>query len=205
MSVILNHFTRALNRSRHLKTEKISKPLETIRNLILRKFLSKIHTSHIEVQFRKLGKIALMGLIGTSLGCSSLEKTSLLGMTTGVSIGVIANETMNPESDSKSRMRSAGIGALVGIASGLLLHKVIKKKEDKVRRETLFNLEAHGIRQGFKPVVGSRYGNFVSNPHVREDYIKTHVTDDGRTLIQGHKIWKLIGHPQFNLPRNEEE
>lgn len=145
--------------------------------------------------------LVLSTIVVGSLGCSSIEKSSLLGLTVGAGIGAIAEQGLDSNADKKSTTKSSIIGAVVGLSASYLLHKVINKREDKVRKETLFNLEAHGISQGFKPVVDSKYGNFVTNPHVKEDYIETHTTDDGRVLIQGHKRWVLIGRPQFNLPK----
>ena len=90
---------------------------------------------------------------------------------------------------------------LVGGLTGWLIHKVIDKKEKRVRRETLFNLESHGITNSFENIKRSDHGTFVNSPKVREDYIPTHTKEDGRKLIQGHKIWTLIGQPQFNIAK----
>ncbi len=144
--------------------------------------------------------MASAALILSFIGCSSIEKTSLLGLTVGGGIGAIADQGLNENTNKDSMIKNSIIGAVVGLGVGYLLHTVIDNREDKVRKETLFNLEAYGIDQDFKPVIDSEYGNFVTSPYVKEDYIDTHTTDDGRVLIQGHKRWVLIGSPQFNLP-----
>ncbi len=152
------------------------------------------------LKFIVLGAV-MLGLIN----CSSIEKTTVLGLTVGASTGAIMEQGLNVNADQKSTIRRSVVGGLVGAGLGYLLHRIMNTREDRVRKETLFNLEAHGIDQGFKPVTESKYGSFVTSPDVKEDYIETHTTDDGRVLIQGHKRWVLIGSPQFSLPKPSKE
>lgn len=174
------------------------KPLNDLNNRLLQ---YKGEVPPVGASFKYLVRnFVLVATVINIIGCSSVEKTSLLGFTVGGGIGAIADQGLNENTNKDSLIKNSIIGAVVGLGVGYLLHTVIDNREDKVRRETLFNLEAHGIDRDFKPVVDSEYGNFVTSPYVKEDYIDTHTTDDGRVLIQGHKRWVLIGNPQFNLP-----
>ncbi len=116
-------------------------------------------------------------------------------------MGALSASAMAKGNHQKMTLQGAGIGAIVGGITGYIIHKVIDKKESQVRRETLFNLESHGISTGFDGVDLKKFNTFVSSPEVREDYVETHTVDDGRKLIQGHKVWTIIGNPQFNLGR----
>lgn len=174
------------------------KPLNNLSNRLLQ-YKGEVPLICASVKYL-VRNFVLGATVLSTIGCSSIEKTSLLGLTVGGGIGAIADQGLNENTNKDSMIKNSIIGAVVGLGVGYLLHTFIDNREDKVRKETLFNLEAHGIDQDFKPVVDSEYGNFVTSPYVKEDYIDTHTTDDGRVLIQGHKRWVLIGSPQFNLP-----
>lgn len=130
----------------------------------------------------------------------------MAGVGTGALLGGVTGAATAKSGHQKATLNGAAIGALVGGIGGYILHKVIEKKESRVRKETLFNLESHGISTGFDGIDLKRFNTFVSSPEVREDYVDTHTTDDGRRLIQGHKVWTIIGNPQFNIgsPRSKE-
>jgi hypothetical protein len=143
-------------------------------------------------------KIILSAIIFGCFGCASIERSTLLGAGTGAAMGAVSASVMS-QGDHQQSLQGAGIGALVGGITGYILHRVIDNKEDQVRRETLFNLESHGISKGFDGVNMEKYDTFVSSPEVREDFVETHTVDDGRKLIQGHKVWTIMGNPQFNI------
>ncbi len=146
-------------------------------------------------------KIMLCAFVLGSFGCASVERSTLLGAGTGATLGAVSVSSMARQDHKKMTLKGAGIGLLVGGLTGYILHQVMDKKERKVRRETLFNLESHGISTSFENVNFEKHNTFVTSPSVREDYVETHTVDDGRTLIQGHKVWKIEGSPQFNLGR----
>jgi hypothetical protein len=127
-----------------------------------------------------------------------------MGIGAGAVGGAITAVSMNRE-ENKVTMKGAAIGALVGGVAGYVLHRIIDNKEDKVRRETLFNLESHGIAANFNSAKMKKFNTFMTSPEVREDYIETHTINDGRRLIQGHKTWTILGNPQFNLSRPKME
>lgn len=152
-------------------------------------------------KIRSITRTILCVIILGSLGCASVERSTFLGAGTGAgaAMGAATASAMANKDHGQVTLRGAGIGALVGGITGYILHKVIDKKESQVRKETLFNLESHGISTGFDGIDLKKFDTFVSSPQVREDYIETHTVDDGRKLIQGHKTWTIIGNPQFNI------
>ena len=143
----------------------------------------------------------MCGFIFGNFGCASIERTSLLGVGSGAVVGGLAASSMATSDHQKRTTNGAVAGAVLGGLTAYIIHRVIDRKESRVRRETLFNLESHGITTGFDGVDIKKFNTFVSSPQVREDYVETHTEDDGRVLIQGHKRWKIIGNPQFNLAR----
>ena len=88
-------------------------------------------------------KLKVACLILTSfcgLGGSSIERTSALGTGLGASAGVFSSAQLDPHSTAKSCSKNALLGGLLGMASSYLVHKWVLKKEDQVRRQSLFNL-----------------------------------------------------------------
>jgi len=136
-----------------------------------------------------------------NIGCASIERSTLLGIGSGAGVGALSASTMATSDHKKMTSKGAIVGAVLGGVTAYVLHRIMDKKESRVRRETLFNLESHGITTGFDKIEMKKFNTFMSSPEVREDYVETRTIDDGRKLIQGHKTWTIIGNPQFNLSK----
>lgn len=128
-----------------------------------------------------------------------MGKSTLVGIGVGAGVGALSTSFVTGKGRSAMVVRGAKVGGLLGGVGAYALHRVVTQREERVRRETLFNLESHGISTGFDGVDLEKFNMFMTSPEVREDYVETHTTEDGRKLIQGHKTWTIIGYPQFNL------
>lgn len=88
-----------------------------------------------------------MGLILVSqlaLGCSTMNKTVL----TSVGVGAVAGGAIGHNTSgggNKRRAIGALTGALVSGVIGYFVYKNIENREEKIRRETLFNLDKYDV------------------------------------------------------------
>ena len=91
--------------------------------------------------------ILILGLISIS-SCSTLNKSVLLGASTGVLGGAYIGELHSKEYKNSTEI---GIltGLLFGATGGCFLYKESERRNGKIRRETLFNLDKYGITQDF--------------------------------------------------------
>jgi hypothetical protein len=124
-----------------------------------------------------------------SSSCSSTRKSIALGLAAGAGAGATIGALTSPHG--KGAMTGLAVGALVGGIASYFIDKGLQDRDQNTRRDTLFNLEKHGV-------FGSELsnGNKSSAPYgiapaaVNEEYVETHV-EDGTKLIEGHKIWTI--------------
>lgn len=132
-----------------------------------------------------------MAILLALTGCSTLNRSVMTGAVTGAGAGaIIGDQTGN---DSKTTALSAAIGAVVSGIAGYFIHKGIEKRDDKVRRDTLFNLDKNDVSvpRGF----GFSSGHGVSAPRIESQWVPTKVK--GKKLIEGHKIWLITDDVQW--------
>ena len=125
-------------------------------------------------------------------GCSTMRESLTLGVSTGAATGAVAGASL-----SKNRGQGALKGALVGGAiSGIasyFIHKGLKKRDQKTRRETLFNLDKFGV--DYPKNYSQENGPGLSKPVVESQWVDTQV--QGKKLIEGHRVWIISEDPQW--------
>ncbi len=130
-------------------------------------------------------------------GCSSMKESLSFGVSTGVATGAMAGAYLH-----KNRGSGAFQGALIGGAiSGIatyFIHKKLKKRDQKTRRETLFNLDKFGV--DYPKNYSTDNVPSLSKPIVDAQWIDTQV--QGKKLIEGHRVWIISEEPQW-LPNHE--
>jgi hypothetical protein len=132
-----------------------------------------------------------------------MERSVMLGVGTGAAMGTGVGLAVGGQNRTEATLISAGIGALVGGFSAYLIHGQLDKRDDGVRRNTLFNLENHGItRTNSGRVDLSDVGGLLSMPEVEENWIETHT--DGQKLIEGHREWNLLGASRWDLSSSKK-
>jgi len=130
-----------------------------------------------------------------SSSCSSTRKSIALGLAAGAGTGATIGALTSPHG--KGAMTGLAVGALVGGIASYFIDKGLQDRDQNTRRDTLFNLEKHGV---FGSELTS--GNKSSAPYgiapaaVNEEYVETHV-EDGTKLIEGHKIWTIQESSQW--------
>lgn len=135
--------------------------------------------------------IGLALILTLASGCSSLDKTVLMSASLGAGAGaVVGNQSGG---SSKQTAISAAIGAVVSGIAGYFIHKGIEKRDEKVRRDTLFNLDRNDVSvpNGF----GFSLAHGVSAPKIESQWVPTQVK--GKKLVEGHKIWIITDDVQW--------
>lgn len=124
-----------------------------------------------------------------SSSCSSTRKSIALGLAAGAGTGAAIGAATSPHGN--GAMTVLAVGALVGGIASYFIDKGLQDRDQGVRRDTLFNLEKHGVfgsERTSAPKSSAPYG--INPAVVNEDYVDTHV-EDGTKLIEGHKIWTI--------------
>lgn len=86
-------------------------------------------------------------LIVTSLlssSCSTTRKSIAFGVGTGAVSGATIGAMTNKD-HSQGALVGLGIGALVGGIASYFIHGGLEDRDNETRKETLFNLEKHGV------------------------------------------------------------
>lgn len=127
--------------------------------------------------------------------CSSLKGSLATGIGVGAATGAGVGAISRGEGKGKAALTGALIGAAVGGISSYFLHKERKKRDARIRRETLFNLDRNEVSypKGFTPK--KSYGHGVTMPLVESEWIDTQVK--GKSLIEGHRIWRITEEAQW--------
>jgi hypothetical protein len=143
---------------------------------------------------KKLYLICLSVFIMPSIfcGCSTMSDSLILGVGTGAAVGGIIGHN----SESQDAGAGAAIGAAVGGLASYVLFKRAEKNEERVRRETLLNLEKYDVSS---PRGQSRNSgesdHLLTKPVVDMDWVETQVQGD--KLIEGHRVWRIIEKPKW--------
>ncbi len=131
--------------------------------------------------------ITALALLSSS--CSSTRKSIALGLAAGAGTGAAIGAISSPHG--KGAMTGLAVGALVGGIASYFIDKGLQDRDKNVRRDTLFNLEEHGVfgsEISSRPKSSAPYG--ITPAVVDEQYIETQV-QDGNKLIEGHKVWTI--------------
>jgi hypothetical protein len=124
-----------------------------------------------------------------SSSCSSTRKSIALGLATGAGTGAAIGAFTSPHG--KGATTGLAVGALVGGIASYFIDKGMQDRDQNVRRDTLFNLEKHGVFGSDLPSSSKSSAPYgIAPAAVSEEYVETHV-EDGSKLIEGHKIWTI--------------
>ncbi|WP_127718213.1 hypothetical protein [Halobacteriovorax sp. HLS] len=141
--------------------------------------------------------ILVMVIAIMTTGCSTMRESLTLGISTGAATGAVAGASLNKNSGKGALQGALVGGAISGIAS-YFIHKGLKKRDQKTRRETLFNLDKFGIDYPKNYSTGNGPG--LSMPVVESEWVDTQVK--GKKLVEGHRVWIISEEPQW-IPNSE--
>ena len=87
----------------------------------------------------------IVGCVALSLGgCASLRDSLILGAGSGIAAGAVAGSQIGNDS-TENAIKGAVIGGLVGGVASYLIHGSLESRDERVRRETLMNLESYEV------------------------------------------------------------
>lgn len=99
--------------------------------------------------------------------CSTMKNSLTLGTISGATIGAFTAHSVSLHHKGKRTSEGLAMGALIGGITSYLIHKGLENRDEKVRREVLFNLENFGIEQN------SNQDNFSTWKKLRrKNYVK---------------------------------
>lgn len=133
--------------------------------------------------------------------CSTMKGSLMTGIGTGAALGAGGGAVTGSKNKGKSAATGALIGAAVGGLTSYFFHKHQKKKEDRVRRETLFNLDKHNVSMPRGYTAQHGVGHGVTMPVVESEWVETQVK--GKKLVEGHRIWIITEDAQW-LPSKKK-
>ena len=84
-----------------------------------------------------------MALIMT--GCSTITKSTLLGIGTGATVGGASGALIAKHNSSQAVLTSALFMGVVGGIAGYFGHQELERRDAEVRHDALFNLEKYGV------------------------------------------------------------
>ena len=146
--------------------------------------------------------ILLLSFILTGAGCATTKKTVSLGAIAGMTVGVTTGAIIAQHRQTEAALTLGVIAALVGATSGFFIHREFESERDRIRRQTLLNLEQYG----FKGDLQSDQIPSVAPPEVEEYEVEAKV--DGKKLIGPHKVWMIRKEAQWKLsnpPKDNQE
>lgn len=141
--------------------------------------------------------ILIMIIAIMTTGCSTMRESLTLGISTGAATGAVAGASLNKNSGKGALQGALVGGAISGIAS-YFIHKGLKKRDQKTRRETLFNLDKFGVDYPKNYSTGNGPG--LSMPVVESEWVDTQVK--GKKLVEGHRVWIISEEPRW-IPNSE--
>lgn len=142
--------------------------------------------------------VFLLSASVTLNSCATMSDSLIVGIGSGAAAG--AALAHNGKGDAGT---GAAVGAAIGGLSAYLIHKGIEKREEKIRRETLLNLEKFDVSTPPKSgtvSIPAGGGHFLTKPVVDMEWVETQVQGD--KLVEGHRVWRIIEKPKW-IPTND--
>ena len=94
------------------------------------------------------------------------------------------------------------IGGAIGGVASYFLHNILEQRDDRTRRDTLFNLEKFNVSapSKYQAAPNSTNGPGLTVPRVDAQWVETQV--QGKKLIEGHRVWVITEDAQW-MPNSQ--
>ena len=141
-------------------------------------------------------KIIFLCLTFLITSCSTLKSSLTTGIVSGTAIGAGAGAIGSPKGRGKGALVGALLGGIIGGIGSYVLHKQSEKRDEKVRRETLFNLGKNNVAIPTHGSLGENsYGYGLTTPLAECELIDTEIK--GKKLIGKHQVCTITEEPQW--------
>ena len=97
-------------------------------------------------------KISFLGFVLLSLllsSCASVRRSMTAGAVGGATFGVLTGAALSQKGQKNQAITGSLIGGILGAWVGYLVHKKLKKRDERTRKELLFNLRNFDTASGF--------------------------------------------------------
>lgn len=139
-------------------------------------------------------RLILVVLMGSMVGCATMKQSLIVGASSGAATGAMAGSTIADKNKGQASLQGALIGGAIGGIASYFIHGHLDKRDDRVRRETLFNLEKFNVSTPAS-FSGASGGPGVAAPRVEMQWVDTQV--QGKKLIEGHRVWIMTEDAQW--------
>ena len=141
-----------------------------------------------------------MGLGLLTSSCSTLKESMITGIGTGAITGATAGIVGGTQK--KHAVGGLLVGGLIGAVSSYFIFKGLEKRDQKIRRETLFNLEKFDVSVPHS--LSNDYdGPSLTMPIIEEQWVDSQIKD-GR-LIEKHRIWEISEDSKLVTPAKKSK
>ena len=89
--------------------------------------------------------LCILSLTTMLSSCSTTSRTTWLSAGIGSLTGATAGYFLADKERGKKTMQSAAISAVIGATIGYFTHKGLQERDEKIRKETLFNLDKYNV------------------------------------------------------------
>ena len=137
------------------------------------------------------------------VGCSTMRESLIVGAGTGAATGAIGAYALSYWNKGQAAFQGALIGGAVGGIASYFLHKELEQRDDRTRRDTLFNLEKFNVSAPSSYQSSTANGPGLTVPRVDAQWVDTQV--QGKKLIEGHRVWIITEDTQWipNPPKSK--
>ena len=122
-----------------------------------------------------------------------MKKSIALGISSGTATGLAGGVFMGQGNKGKAALTGTLLGALVGGVASYFIHKGVESRDEKVRKETLFNLDQYGVSGAPLKLPTNVPG--ITFPIESEEQIPTH--RKGNKVVEQHRIWTLSDNAKW--------
>jgi len=133
-------------------------------------------------------------LIGLLVGCSTMRNSISVGIGSGAFAGAVSGAAFTDGNKGKAAFQGALIGGAIGGIASYFIHGSLQKRDENIRRETLFNLDKFNVSASTSFSTAGN-GPGITVPKVEAQWIDTQV--QGKKLVEGHRVWVITEDPQW--------
>lgn len=137
------------------------------------------------------------------VSCSTIKKSFVFGTGTGAAAGAIGASMLANNNKGQAALQGALVGGAIGGLASYFIHKGIDKRDERIRRETLFNLEKFNVSTPINLNKSNSEGPGMSIPKVEAQWVDTQV--QGKKLVEGHRVWIITEDPQWIPNLNKDK
>ncbi len=140
----------------------------------------------------KLGNKLVWIVVIPMMGCTTMKESLLLGAVSGAATGAAINNSVDRDNPNAAT-NGALAGVVVGLAASYFIHEGLEKRDSRVRRETLLNLDKFNVSH---PAVQESDEDFyVTAPKVETQCFDSDVR--GNKLIEAHCESVIVDRPEW--------